>query len=389
MRNILFLGLVSFFTDVSTEMVYPLIPLYLVSRFGATPALIGLIEGIAESLASLLKVASGYISDRFQRKKEIAFVGYSTGLIYKVILLFANSWTMVLVARAVDRFGKGVRTAPRDSLVSESAGSAGLGKAFGLHKALDKAGSALGVLITYILLVTAVGAEFETVFLVSMIPAVLGLFMFVFIKQNIKARQDMQRDPFWNNIKKVDRQLWLYIFVVFIFTLGNSSNNFLLLKANAIGFSEANVILLYFIYNITASALSLPAGRLSDRIGRKKLLVPGYIAFGICYLGFALARSKPVLIAAFILYGAYTAMITGVERAFLAEISPPDLKGTMFGLHSTVAGIALLPASLITGLLWVRFGSAVPFAFGAALAFAAAAILWKNLSYGIIDKGEC
>ena len=388
MKNIFFLGLVSFFTDVSTEMVYPLIPLFLVSKFGATPALIGLIEGMAESLASLLKVFSGYFSDRFQRKKEIAFAGYFTGLIYKVILLMANSWAIVLFARVVDRFGKGVRTAPRDSLLSDSAAKDQLGKAFGLHKALDTAGAALGILITYLLITGAGSTKFETIFALSMIPAALGLLMFFFIKQNEPRERLKQRDPFWGNVKKVDGQLWLYLFVVFLFTLGNSSKTFLLLKAKAIGFTEPGAILLYFIHSLTASVLSLPAGKLSDRIGRKKLLVPGYFTFGVCYLGFAVAVSKPVMTAAFILYGVYTAMIAGVERAFVAEISPPELKGTMLGLHSTVAGVALFPASLITGLLWVRFGSAVPFAFGAALAFAASAVLWKKFVYGIIKPGD-
>jgi MFS family permease len=384
MKNVLFLGLVSFFTDVSTEMVYPLIPLFLISKFGATPALIGLIEGIAESLASLLKVFSGYISDRFKRKKELAFAGYFAGLIYKVILLFANSWAFVLFARLIDRFGKGIRTAPRDSLVSESAAKNELGKAFGLHKAFDMAGAALGILITYFLIKGAAFVDYNAVFMISMIPAVLGLFMFVFIKQDSKTQQTKKREPFFKNIRGVDNQLWLYLFVVFVFTLGNSSKTFLLLKAKAVGFEEAGAILLYFVYNLTASALSFPAGRLSDNIGRKKLLVSGYIAFGVCYTIFALAASKIVVLLAFVVFGVYTAMITGVERAFVAEIAPPELKGTMLGLHSTVAGVALFPASLITGMLWVEFGAAVPFAFGAAMAFAAAALLWKKFIYGII-----
>lgn len=376
MLNIFFLGLVSFFTDVSTEMVYPLIPLYLKSAFGATPKLIGLIEGIAESIASLLKVFSGYVSDRFQRKKALAFAGYSSGLFYKIILLFTSSWAWVLIARVTDRFGKGVRTAPRDVLVSESADKNEMGKAFGFHKALDMAGSALGILITYSLLRGMTGElDYKKMFAVSIIPAVFGLCMFSFIKEKREKRQTKQRDMFWKNVKKIDSQLWLYLLVIFLFTLGNSSNTFLLLKAEDVGFSSVNTILLYFVYNITASILSLPMGRLSDRVGRKKLLVSGYFMFALCYLGFAVAENRPVMIVTFVLYGVYTAMITGVERAYVAEIAPPDLKGTMLGLQSTVAGIALLPASLITGLLWENFGAFVPFAFGASLAFLAALIL--------------
>jgi len=376
MRNIFFLGLISFFTDISTEMVYPLIPLYLVSAFGATPALVGVIEGIAESLASLLKVYSGYLTDKFQKKKTIAFLGYSTGILYKLALLFAGSWVGILGARVIDRAGKGIRTAPRDVLVSESVDKGSMGKAFGLHKALDMLGAATGILIVYFILRSFNGNEdYKRLFALSIIPAVLGLCMFFFVKQKKQLRQTKKRDPFWKNVSKIDSQLKLYLLVVFLFTLGNSSNTFLLLKANSVGFNHISVILLYFIYHVVASALSMPLGKLSDRIGRKNLLVPGYFAFSLCYLGFAFANSQVSMTAVFVLYGVYTAMIAGVERAFVAEISPQELKGTMLGLHSTMAGIALFPASVIAGLLWNAFGAAVPFVFGAGMSFVAALIL--------------
>ena len=376
MANIIFLGLVSFFTDLSTEMVYPLIPLYLTSAFGATPAVVGIIEGIAESVASLLKVFSGYVSDRFQKKKAIAFSGYATGLIYKLVLLAAGSWGGILAARVIDRFGKGIRTAPRDVLVNESADKGALGKAFGLHKALDMAGSALGILITYFLLRNMDGDfDYKGVFLISLVPAVLGLSMFIFIKEQRGPRQTGPRERFWKHAGRIDGQLKLYLLVVFLFTLGNSSNSFLLLKAKATGFDDVSVILLYFIYNAVASLLSMPFGRLSDRVGRKRLLVPGYLVFALCYFGFGFAEGRAQMAAVFVLYGAYTAMVAGVERAFVAEIAPADLKGTMLGLHSTVTGIALLPASIIAGLLWSRFGAALPFVFGALMALLAAAIL--------------
>ncbi|MCL1917194.1 MAG: MFS transporter [Peptococcaceae bacterium] len=388
LRNIFFIGLVSFFTDISTEMVYPVVPLYLTAAFGATPALIGLIEGIAESLASLLKVYSGYISDRFQRKKALAFTGYATGILYKLVLIFTASWAGVLVARVIDRFGKGIRTAPRDVLVSESAPPGKMGNAFGLHKALDMAGTALGILFTFLLFKngivngagtgTGAGAgefDYTGLFWLSLIPAVLGLCMFFFIKEKRGERTHKQRIAFWQSFKGLDKQLKLYLLVVLLFTLGNSSNAFLLLKAQAVGFDNVNVILLYFIYSATAAAFSMPLGRLSDKIGRKKLLVSGYFIFAAVYLGFAVALSQPVMVLLFVLYGLYTAMITGVERAFVAEIAPPEIKGTLLGLQSTVAGIALLPASLITGVLWSAFGSVVPFVFGALLSLAAALIL--------------
>ena len=377
MLNIIFLGLISFFTDLSTEMVYPLIPLYLTTTFGATPALVGIIEGIAESVASLLKVFSGYVTDRFQKKKAIAFAGYAPGILYKVALLFTGSWMGVLGARVLDRMGKGIRTAPRDVLVSESADKNNMGKSFGIHKALDMSGAALGILITYFILRSA-GDDFnyKRMFMLSIIPAVIGLCMFFFIKEKKEARSQKSREPFWENIRKVDSQLRLYLVVVFLFTLGNSSNAFIILKANAVGFNAMNVILLYFIYNMTTSVLSIPFGKLSDRVGRKKLLVPGYLAFSICYLGFAFASNQWMMVVVFVIYGAYSAMIAGVERAFVAEISPPELKGTMLGLHSTVAGVALLPASVIAGFLWSTFGAAVPFVFGAGLSLIAALILF-------------
>ena len=376
MVTIVLLGLVSFFTDLSTEMVYPLIPLYLTSAFGATPAIVGVIEGIAESLASLLKVFSGYISDRFRKKKAIAFSGYATGLIYKLVLLLAGSWAGVLAARVVDRFGKGIRTAPRDVLVSESADKDSMGKAFGIHKALDMAGSALGILITYFLLRGSNGLfEYSNIFILSTIPALLGLCMFFFFKEQKTRRPPKQKVAFWNNIKSINGQLKLYLIVVCLFTLGNSSNSFLLLKAKAIGFDDTSVILLYFLFNITASILSIPFGKLSDKVGRKKLLISGYLVFAACYIGFAFANSTLQMFLVFVLYGAYTAMVAGVERAFVAEVAPPELKGTMLGLHSTVTGIALLPASVIAGLLWNRFGTMAPFLFGAFMSLLAVALL--------------
>ncbi|MCL2441231.1 MAG: MFS transporter [Treponema sp.] len=392
MRNVVFLGLISFFTDFSTEMVYPLIPLYLVGTFGATHILVGIIEGIAESLASLLKVYSGYLTDRFKKKKALAFSGYAAGLFYKFALIFAASWIGILGARVLDRLGKGIRTAPRDVLVSESTDKENMGKAFGLHKALDMFGAGLGILVVYLLISHSGGNyDYKRLFLFSAIPAVLGLFMFFFVKEKKSGltaaaagtvnadtvkKEKPVRPPFWKNIDKIDGQLKLYLLVVFIFTLGNSSKAFMILKASDAGFNEVNVILLFFIYHAVAAILSVPMGKLSDKIGRKNLLVPGYIIFAVCYIGFAFAETKMAMISLFSLYGLYTAMITGVERAFVAEIAPENLKGTMLGLHSTIAGIALLPASIIAGILWTGFGSSVPFIFGASLSLLAAVLLF-------------
>lgn len=207
MGNVIFLGLVSFFADISSQMVYPIIPLYLTSYFGATPALVGIIEGISESIASLLKVFSGYITDKYKRKKTIAFTGYATGLIYKVALIMAGSWMGILGARVIDRIGKGIRTAPRDVMVSESAEKGQVGKAFGIHKALDMAGSTIGILIAYILMINSKGSfDYKQIFLISIIPAIMSLIVFVKIKEKKEKYIVKEREPFWKNIKKLDFQ---------------------------------------------------------------------------------------------------------------------------------------------------------------------------------------
>ncbi|NTU88413.1 MAG: MFS transporter [Actinobacteria bacterium] len=376
MKNVILLGLVSFFIDLSTDMVYPLVPLYLTSTLGATPGLVGLIEGIAESLASLLRVFSGHISDKYHKKKPLAFIGYSASLLYKLALLLATSWFGILAARVIDRIGKGIRTAPRDVLVCESSEAGSLGKSFGIHKALDMAGSGLGILLAFLFLEFSHGTGgYKMIFLVSIIPAVLGLFMFPFIRETSCRITEKTPLPTLSAFRSIDSQLKVYLLVAFLFTLGNSSNAFLLLRAQSVGFSDSTAVLLYFIYHVSASLLAIPLGRLSDTAGRKKLLVTGYIAFSLVYFGFAFAENGIGMVLIFTLYGAYTAMVAGVERAYISEISPPELKGTMLGLHSTIVGIALLPASLIAGLLWNYLGPQVPFIFGASMALLAALIL--------------
>lgn len=373
--NLVVLGLISCFSDISSEMVYPLIPLYLTAAFGATPAMIGIVEGFAESVAGLLKVFSGYLSDRFQQKKALAFGGYAAGVLYKIALLFSGSWTGILGARVIDRFGKGVRTAPRDVMVAESAGESGMGQAFGIHKMLDMAGSAIGILLAFIL-VRRVGSDgYRTVFAVSIIPISFSLLLFFLIHEKKGRHEVAPRERFWRNISRLDGRLKLYLTVTFLFTLGNSSNSFLLLRASDIGFDDSDTILLYFLYNVTASALAIPCGKLSDKIGRKRVLVWGYLTFSLVYFGFAFCNTKLMMALIFVIYGGYTAMTAGAERAFIVEAAPPQLIGTMLGLHSMLAGIALLPASVIAGLLWDGIGAAAPFIFGGGLSLLSAVIL--------------
>jgi len=363
--NIVLLGLVSFFTDISTEMVYPILPLYLSSIMGATPTIIGIIEGIAESLASIIKLFSGIAADKYGNKKRLAFLGYSSSLLNKIIILFSSTWTGVLLARIVDRFGKGVRTAPRDALIAESANKPDLGKAYGLHKGLDLLGTAAGIILAYIILSQNDG-NYRKIFLYSLIPAIIGVLFILFVKDN---KEKLSKKTVAFNWKTLDKRLKLFLIFIFVFTLGNSSNAFILLRAYNAGFTARNAILLYFIYNITASVLAYPFGRLSDKFGRKNMLSIGYFLYGAVYLGIGLFSDKTIFIILFVIYGFYTALTTGIERALIVEIVPETQKASALGLHAAIVGFGLLPASIIAGLLWDYIGRATPFIFGGILAF--------------------
>lgn len=376
--NVALIGLVSLFVDMSTEMVYPLIPLFLTLTLGVTPAIVGIIEGIAESIASLLKVFSGYIGDIYHRKKHLMFFGYSAAVVYKILLLFSTSWVGVLAARAVDRTGKGIRTAPRDALVAQSSDEKKLGKSFGLHKMLDMAGSALGALLAFIFIATNFG--FHKAFLFSIIPAVIGILIIPAIKEDKNKKNTDKKFSFKG--MKLDGKLKLYLAAMFIFCIGNSSNVFLLLKAKERGFSASQVILLYLVFNISASVLAIPSGKMSDRFGRSTILVPGYIIFGLVYFGFAFLTTKISVILLFVAYGAFTAFISGAERAFISETSPEGLKCTVLGLYGMMQGFGLLLSSIIAGAMWDHISSNAPFWFGGTLgivsAFMIAIILGKN-----------
>lgn len=366
--NIVLLGLVSFFTDMSTEMVYPLVPLFLTASLGASPAIVGIIEGIAESIASILKVFSGYIGDVYHNKKRLTFIGYSTAVIYKFFLLVASSWPGVLVARVIDRTGKGIRTAPRDALVAQSAEGEKLGGSFGLHKMLDMAGSSLGVVFAYLFVATNFG--FHKAFLYSIIPSLVGILIIFAVRDEKDSREEPQK----LSLKgfRLDRKLKWYLLVIFVFCLGNSSNTFLLLKAQECGFSASQVILLYLVFNVVTSVLAIPSGKLSDKIGRSKVLVPGYLIYGLVYLGFAYFADKTAVLLLFVAYGAYNALISGAERAFIVENAPAEYKGTALGVYGMLQGIGLLLSSIIAGFLWDGLNSSAPFVFGGILAVVAA-----------------
>ncbi len=375
--NIVLIGLVSMFADMSTEMVYPLVPLFLTATLGASPAIVGVIEGIAESLASILKVFSGYIGDVYHNKKRLAFTGYSASILYKIFLILSTSWFGVLVARVIDRTGKGIRTAPRDALVAQSSDGKKLGSSFGLHKMLDMAGSSLGVLLAYIFVATNFGLQ--KAFFYSIIPAVIGVLIILAVKEDKNSEAAGKKFKLKGLV--LDRKLKMYLAVIFVFCIGNSSNAFLLLKAQERGFSASQVILLYFIFNVTASILAIPAGKLSDKFGRSKVLVPGYLVYGLVYLGFAIFSSKSAIVLLFIAYGVYNAFISGAERALIVENSPSGHKGTILGLYGMLQGIGLLLSSTIAGLMWYNINSGAPFLFGGILGIVSAAMIGLILGF--------
>lgn len=369
MFNVIVLGIVSLLTDISTEMVYPLLPIFLTSTLGASPAVVGIIEGIAESLASLLKVFSGYWGDKTKKKKELAIVGYGSSFVGKITLILAGSWGGVLLARVVDRLGKGIRTAPRDALIADSADAKARGHAFGLHRAMDTFGAAVGVGIAYLMLVSN-AQDFKRIFLLSMIPAFLGMVALFFVRQPRELKVSGKKLSFsWSQL---DSKLKAFLILAFVFTLGNSSNQFLLLRASGLGASAPLVVLLYLVYNLSYGVLSYPAGRFSDRIGRKRVLVAGYLVYALVYFAFARVTNLSTMWTLFIVYGIYIAFTEGVEKALLVDIAPTHLRGTVIGLHAALVGAALLPASFIAGFLWDLFGPAAPFYFGGGMGLLAA-----------------
>jgi MFS family permease len=376
MRNIILLGLTSLLTDISTEMVYPILPFFLVSSLGATPAVLGLIEGVAESLASILKVFSGYFSDRFQRRKPLTILGYSGSALGKVLLYVAGSWGVVFAARVVDRFGKGVRTAPRDALIVESSPRDRRGRAFGLHRALDNTGAAVGVLIAIAFLSASPG-NYNRIFVWSILPAAVGVALLFLVReqQRPNAHSTAFVRPRW---KSLPPKLRTFLVISLVFSLGNSSNTFLLLRAGGGQLDTSRVLLLYLVYNIVHAAVSYPAGRISDRIGRKLVLIAGYAMFSAVYFGFAFIAGGGetwVIWMLFVIYGLFSALTDGVEKALVSDLAPTEARATAIGLHAMLVGIGLFPASFIAGQLWVNVGPEVALGLGGITGLLAAVAL--------------
>lgn len=381
MRNVILLGLVSLLTDVSSEMVYPILGLYL--AYLSTPyTIIGVIEGLAESIANLLKVFSGQISDKLKRRKPFVFFGYSTSAVGKVLLYLSFNWIFVLLARIIDRFGKGVRTAPRDALIAESTDDIKKGKIFGLHRAMDTFGAMLGVVIVYILfLYSKESIPFKKVFLWSVLPASLAVIILFFVKEGQTKEQKSlttKKVEFkFYQFKYVPTKAKIYILISLLFALGNSSNQFLILRTKSLGFSYLETILLYLLYNLSYTLFSYPAGVVADKIGKKIVIAAGFFIYSAVYLLFALltSTSKNLVWLLFVIYGIYIGFVEGQEKAFLAEISPQEFKATILGLHYTLVGIMLFPASLVGGVLWDLFGAYATFLFSSVLSFVSALMI--------------
>jgi len=365
-KNVFVLGLVSFFNDVASEMIYPLVPIFLTSVLGAPVAIVGLIEGIAESTASVLKVVSGWLSDKFQKRKPFVVAGYSFSAISKILLSLAFSWPFVLIARFIDRFGKGTRTSARDALIVESSDTLTRGKSFGFHRALDTLGAVVGPLIA-LLAIHFLDNNFRLIFFLAFMPACIGILLLLFfVKERKKEANSSPALRFnWRNLNPSFK---IFLLISFIFALGNSSDAFLILRAQNLGLSVISVVLAYVLFNFTYAIFSMPAGIIADKIGPKKVLLDGFLLFSAVYLLFGLAPSSPFLWFLFPIYGIYMALTEGVGKAYISNLVPQEKTGTAFGVYQTTVGLCIFFASLIAGLLWTYIGVSAPFIFGSIMA---------------------
>ena len=372
-RTVWLLGVISLVNDAASDMIYPLVPLYLTSVLMAGPKALGLIEGIAEAVSSLLKLLAGVLADRTRKIKYWVIAGYGVAGAARPLLAFATSWTGVLVCRFADRVGKGLRTAPRDALLTLSVKAEQRGLAFGFHRAMDNFGAVVGPLIAAALL--ALGMPLKQVLLCAFLPAIIVLWLALAVPEP-ERKADEQAQPFSWNLRDFPQAFKRYLVVLGLFMLGNSSNMFLLLRAKELGLGEAQVPLLWALVSLVAAVLSMPLSALSDRIERRTMIVAGWSIYAALYLLFGLMPAKPWLLwPMFAAYGVFLAATEGVEKALVADMVPGSKSGTAFGWYNLVVGVLLLPASTLFGWLWATWSPLSAFGFGSGCALLAAILL--------------
>ncbi len=387
-RNVIILGFVSFLNDISSEMTITILPLFLANVLGVRTPIIGLIEGMAETTASLTKIYAGWISDRVRKRKALALAGYGISSLTKPLLYFANSWLFVGVIRFADRVGKGIRTAPRDALIADSTAEEHRGLSFGFHRALDTGGAVIGLAAaTLIVFFSQKGAlalartTFQRLVLIAAVPGFLAVLLLALGVREVPPRNNRAGGPPRLTLRGWDRRFYVFLLAVIVFTLGNSADAFLILRAQTLGIAAAWVALLLVVQNVTYTAVATPAGALSDRWGRYRLILFAWGIYALVYLGFAVARTAWHVWILFAIYGVYYGIGEGVSKALVADVVPPEKWGTAYGLYHAAIGLTALPASVIAGVLWQGigawpgFGPAAPFLFGAAMAALAALIL--------------
>ena len=372
-RNVVALGLVSLFTDLSSEMIYPLLPLFLTATLGAGPAVLGAIEGVAETAASLLKLFSGAWSDRLGKRKPLVLAGYGLSSIMRPLMGLAASWSHVLGIRFCDRIGKGVRSSPRDALVAASVPPQDRGRAFGFQRALDHLGAVLGPVAAFALLAGA-GLSYRSVFFLAAVPgAVAVAILWILVREaGETAPAGTGRGILAGGLAPEFRN---YLLIVSLFTLGNASDAFLILRSVDAGVPAAYVPLLWGAFHVVKSSLSTHAGILADRWDRRKMVVAGWVLYAAVYAAWGMAEGPGWMVGLFLVYGLHAAATEGAERALVADFVPSERRGTAFGWFHLAVGIAALPASLLFGILWSRFGAPAAFGVSAALAMLAAGVL--------------
>lgn len=379
-QNVFVLSLVSLLNDIGGQTIKYAIPLFLTNALGIKTGIIGIVEGIGESVPTLFQPLSGIISDKLQKRKPLVFIGQLLRLLIS-LLYFANSWWLVLFLRFLDRSGKGIQVAPRDALLSLSSDEKSQGEAFGLSRAFDNIGAVVGLLLAAVIIsLTAKNSTllshdiFQKIVLLAFIPMFGALILLLFFIQDIKITRRSLNQPKLNLI--ADKKFFVLLSIIFIFTLGNSSDAFLILKAQQSGFSLVSIFLLLALFSFTASLVNIPAGIVSDRIGRKKTIVLGWSIYSLIYLGFGVTANQTVVLVLFIAYGIYFGLTEGVLKAFVADVIPPGKKGTAYGLYNFVSGGTLLFSSMIAGFLWQSFSPSAAFYFGGIMAIAATVFLY-------------